>query len=134
MWEESEMDSSDIKIRALEENSNDLTQELNNNKRSLRESQDQIERLKKEKNEWQELYLKTLPAKRSADDPVPHGDKRSKTEGGNGSEHRSSSVEARTVVRREGSRWDVKSDPPRLDMSNRRISVRSIGLQHVARQ
>ncbi len=69
------MDSSDIKIRALEENNNDLTQELNNNKRSLRELQVQIQRLKKEKNEWQELYLKTLPAKRASDDPVPHGDK-----------------------------------------------------------
>ncbi len=116
------MDSSDIKIRALEENNNDLTQELNNNKRFLRESQDQIERLKREKNEWQELYLKTLPAKRSSDDPVPHGDKRCRTESGNGTEHRSSSVETRTIVRREGSRWDVKSDPPRSDMSNRRIS------------
>jgi hypothetical protein len=50
-----------------------------------RESQDQIERLKKEKNEWQELYLKTLPAMRSSDDPVPHGNKRSKTEDGYGS-------------------------------------------------
>ncbi len=95
---------------------------MNNNKRSLRESQEQIERLKREKNEWQELYLKTLPAKRASDDPVPHGDKQSKTEGGYGSEHRSSSVETRAVVRREGSRWDVKSDSTRVDLSNRRIS------------
>ncbi len=49
LWEESEIDSSDIKIKALEENNNDLTQELNNNKRSLRESQDQIERLKRKR-------------------------------------------------------------------------------------
>jgi hypothetical protein len=103
------MDSSDIKLKALEENNNDLTLELNNKKRSLRESQDQIELLKKEKNEWQELYLKILPAKRSSDDPVPHGDKRSRTEGGYIPEHLSSSVE-------------VKSDPPRGDLSNRRIS------------
>ncbi len=130
LWQESEMDSSDIKIRALEENNNDLTQELRNNKRFLQESQDQIERLKREKNEWQELYLKTLPAKRSSEDPVPPGDKRCRTEGGNGTENRSSSVETRTVVRREGSRWDVRSDPPRSDMSNRRISEIVIG-RHV---
>jgi hypothetical protein len=43
------MDSSDIEIKALEENTNDLTQELNNNKKSLRESQDQIERLKRKR-------------------------------------------------------------------------------------
>ena len=42
-------------------------------------------------------------------------------EGGDIREHQSSSVEARTVARREGSRWDVK-DQPRSDMSNRRIS------------
>jgi hypothetical protein len=116
------MNSSDIKIRALEENNNDLTQELRNNKRSLQESQDQVERLKREKNEWQEPYLKTLPAKRSSDDPVPPGDKRCRTEGGNATEHQSSSVEARKVVRRKGSRWDVKPDSTRGDLSNRRIS------------
>jgi hypothetical protein len=32
LWEESEMDSSDTKIRALEENNNELTQELSNKK------------------------------------------------------------------------------------------------------
>jgi hypothetical protein len=48
-------------------------------------------------------------------------------EGGDIREHRSSSVETRTVARREGSRWDVK-DPPRSDMSNRRISEVVIGM------
>ncbi len=122
LWQESEIDSSDIKIRALEENNNDLTQELKNNKRSLQEAQNQVYRLKREKNEWQELYMKTLPAKRSSDDPVPSGDKRCRTEGGSATDRQSSSVEARKVVRREGSRWDVKTDPTRGDLSNRRIS------------
>jgi hypothetical protein len=70
------------------------------------------ERLKRERNDWQELHLKTLPT----------GDKRSKTEGGRRPEHQSSSVETRDDVQREGSRWDMRSDLPRGDLSKRRIS------------
>ncbi len=110
LWDENEMNESDIKIKMLKEDINDLTKEPRVKNRSLSEAQEQVERLRKEKIQWQELYLNSVPAKRSAEDTNAHpfGDKRSRKEEHRGPERQSSSVEKSDSTHREGSRWDVK--------------------------
>jgi hypothetical protein len=82
LWDENEMNESDIKIKMLKEDDDDLTRELRVKSRSLRDAQEQVDRLRKEKSEWRELYLNAAPAKHSAEDTHAHpsGDKRSRKE------------------------------------------------------
>jgi hypothetical protein len=51
LWDEHEMNESDIKIKMLKEDNDDLTRELRVKSRSLRDAQDQVDRLKKENSE-----------------------------------------------------------------------------------
>ena len=67
LWEESEMNASDSRIKMLMEDNGDLTKELKSKNRSLEESEQLVKKLKKEKNEWQELYLQLAPGKRPAE-------------------------------------------------------------------
>ncbi len=68
------MNESDIKIKMLKENNDDLTstRELKVKSRSLREAQEQVSRLRKEKSDWQELYLSGGPVKRAAEGSRTH--------------------------------------------------------------
>jgi hypothetical protein len=128
LLEESEMDANDVKIKGLKENNHNLTMELSNKTRSVKEAQEQVERLKKERNDWQELYLKTVSTKRSSEDPTPTSDKRTKMEVGRSPECKSSSSETRDNVHREGSRWDVRPDLPGELLSKRKMSEVVINL------
>jgi hypothetical protein len=77
------MNESDIKIKMLKEDNDDLANELNRVKnRSLREAQEQVDRFRREKTEWQELYLSGAPVKRAAENNRAHSsrDKRSRME------------------------------------------------------
>jgi hypothetical protein len=76
------MNESDIKIKMLKEGNEDLTRELRVKSRSLRDAQEQVDRLRKEKSEWRELYLNAAPVKRSAEGTHAHPsrDKRSRME------------------------------------------------------
>jgi hypothetical protein len=65
-WEESEMNASDSRIRMLQEYNEELIKELKNKNRSLEEAEDLVKRLKRQKNESQELYLQVAPGKRPA--------------------------------------------------------------------
>jgi len=49
------MNASDSKIKMLKEDNADLIAELKHKSRSLEESEQLVKRLKREKNEWQEL-------------------------------------------------------------------------------
>ncbi len=61
------MNASDSKIKMLKEDNDDLIEELKHKSRSLEESEQLVKRLKREKNEWQELYLQVAPGKRPAE-------------------------------------------------------------------
>jgi hypothetical protein len=67
LWEESEMNASDSRIKMLKEDNDDLIKELNYKNRSFEEADQLVRKLKKEKNEWQELYLQVAPGKRPAE-------------------------------------------------------------------
>ncbi len=126
LWEESEMNASDIRIKMLKEDNEDLIKELNYKNSSLAEAQDQVKKLKKEKNEWQELYLQFLaPAKRPAetDRSNSFSDKRSRREEDyNDRSRQSTSVEG-VSIHRERSRWDLKPELPcQESLSKRRMS------------
>ncbi len=110
LWGENEMNESDIKIKMLKEENDDLTRELRVKNRSLQDAQTQVDRLRKEKSEWQELYLSAAPAKRWAEDTHAHpsGDKRSRREERLSPERQSSSGGRSVGNHREGSRLDVK--------------------------
>jgi hypothetical protein len=114
LWDESEMNESDIKIKMLKENNDDLTRELRVKSRSLRDAQEQVDRLRKEKSEWRELYLNAAPIKRSAEGTHAHPsrDKRSRMEERLSSKRQSSSGGRVINNQRGGSRWDVKREQP----------------------
>jgi hypothetical protein len=116
LWDESEMNESDIKIRMLKEDNEDLSRELKVKSRSLRDAQEQVDRLRREKTEWQELYLNGAPVKRSADSDHPSREKRSRMEERRNPERQSSSGGRATNNRREGSRWDLKRDQPEVEI------------------
>ncbi len=61
------MNESDIKIKMLKEDNDDLTRELRVKSRSLWDALEQVDRLLREKTEWQELYLSGAPVKRAAE-------------------------------------------------------------------
>jgi hypothetical protein len=125
LWEESEMNASDSRIKMLMEDNGDLTKELKSKNRSLEESEQLVKKLKKEKNEWQELYLQLAPGKRPAENvrSEPPSDKRSRRNEGGDPSRESSSVEVTSGNRRGNSRWDrrpVSPVPERI--SKRRMS------------
>ncbi len=64
--------------------------------RSLEESEQLVRKFKKEKNEWQELYLQVAPGKRPAEAvrSDPPNDKRFRRNEGGDRSRQSSSVEA----------------------------------------
>jgi hypothetical protein len=109
----------------LKEENDDLINELKNKNRSLEESEQLVRKLKKEKNEWQELYLQVAPGKRPAktirsDSP---NDKRSRRNEGGDPSRQSSSVEAASGSHRERSRWDRRPESPGPEViSKRRMS------------
>jgi hypothetical protein len=119
------MNESDIKIKMLKEDNDDLTRELRVKNRSLLDSQEQVDRLRKEKSEWRELYLNAAPAKRSAKSTHAHpsGDKRSRKEQRPSPERQSLSGGRSVSNHRGGSRWDVKRVLPDGEaLSHRRMS------------
>ena len=123
LWDESEMNESDIKIKMLKEDNEDLTRELRVKSRSLREAQEQVDRLRREKTEWQELYLSGAPVKRAAESSHSSRDKRSRLEERLSPERQSSSGGRATNNHREGSRWDMKREQPEGEvLSYRRMS------------
>jgi hypothetical protein len=131
LWDENEMNESDIKIKMLKEDNDDLTRELRVKSRSLRDAQDQVDRHRKEKSEWRELYLNAAPAKRSAESihAHPSGDKRSRKEERHSPERQSSSGGRTVDNHRGGSRWDVKRTLPDGEpLSRRRMSEIMIDL------
>ncbi len=67
LWEESEMNASDSRIKILKEDNEDLIKELKCKNRSLEEANQLVRKLKREKNEWQEMYLQVAPGKRPAE-------------------------------------------------------------------
>ncbi len=93
------MNESDIKIKMLKENNDDLTRELKVKSRSLREAQEQVDRLRKEKSDWQELYLSGGAVKRAAEGNRTHSsrDKRSRMEERLSPERQSPSGERPTI-------------------------------------
>jgi hypothetical protein len=132
LWEESEMNANDIRIKMLKEDNEDLTKKLNYKHRSLTEAQDQVKKLKKEKNEWQELYLLLAPAKRPAETAGSNlfSDKRRRREKDNDRSRQSSSVEAGIGIHREKSRWYLKPELPCLEsLSKRRMSETVVDLR-----
>ncbi len=109
----------------LKEDNDDLTRELRVKCRSLRDAQEQVDRLRKEKSEWRELYLNAAPAKRSAEGThaQPSRDKKSRMEERLSPERQSSSGGRVVNNRRGSSRWDVKREPSDGEaLSYRRIS------------
>jgi hypothetical protein len=125
LWEESEMNASDSKIKMLMEDNDDLIKELKYKNRSLEESERLVRKLKKEKNEWQELYLQVAPGKRPAETVrfEPLNDKRSRRNEGGDPSRESSSVEVTSGSRRENSRWDRRPESPGPEIiSKRRMS------------
>ncbi len=103
------MNASDSRIRMLQEDNEELIKELKNKSRSLEEAEDLVKRLKKQKNEWQELYLQVAPGKRPAEavgsDPL--SDKRSRRDERGEQSRQSSSMETGASNHRERSRWDL---------------------------
>jgi hypothetical protein len=131
LWEESEMNASDSRIKMLKEDNDDLIKELKYKNRSLEESKQLVRKLKKEKNEWQELYVQVAPGKRPAEAvrSDPPNDKRFRRNEGGDSSRQSSSVEAAAGSHRERSRWDRKPESPGPEvMSKRRMSESVIEL------
>ncbi len=131
LWEESEMNASDSRIKMLKEDNDDLIKELDYKNRSLEEADQLVRKLKREKNEWQELYIQVAPGKRPAESvgSDPLGDKRSRRDEGGDQSRQSSSVEAGTGNRREGSRWDRRPESPGPEvMSKRKMSESVIDL------
>ncbi len=122
LWDKHEMNESDIKIKMLKEDNDELTRELRLKNRSLRDVQDQVDRLRKEKSEWRELYLNAAPSKRSAESTHTHpsGDKRSRREERLSPERQSSSGGRSVDNHRGGSRWDVKRTLPDGELLSRR--------------
>ncbi len=53
LWEESEMNASNSRIKMLKEDNEDLMKELKCKNRSLEEADRLVRKLKREKNEWQ---------------------------------------------------------------------------------
>ncbi len=107
------MNESDIRIKMLKEDNDDLTRELRVKSRSLRDAQEQVDRLRREKSEWQELYLSGAPVKRAAEGNHAHPsrDKRSRIEERLSPERQSSSGGRVVSNQRGGSWWDVKREP-----------------------
>jgi hypothetical protein len=99
------MNASDSRIKMLMEDNDDLTKELKNKTRSLEESEQLVKKLKKEKNEWQELYLQVAPGKRPAESvrSEPPNDKRFRRNEGGDPSRESSSEELTSGSRRENS-------------------------------
>jgi hypothetical protein len=125
LWEESEMNASDSKIKMLKEDNDNLIEEFKHKSRSLEESEQSVKRLKREKNKWQELYLQVAPGKRPAEAvrSDPPNDKRFKRNEGGDSSRQSSSVETAASGHRERSRWDLRPESPGTEvMSKRRMS------------
>jgi hypothetical protein len=119
------MNASDSKIKMLKEDNADLIAELKHKSRSLEESEQLVKRLKREKNEWQELYLKVAPGKHPAEavKSDPPNDKRFRRNEGSDSSRQSSSVEAAAGSHCERSRWDRRPESPGPEvMSKRRMS------------
>jgi hypothetical protein len=107
------MNASDSRIKMLKEDNDDLVKELNYKNRSLEEADQLVRKLKREKNEWQELHLQVAPGKRPAGcGSDSHSDKRSRRDEGGGPSRQSSSVEAGASNHRERSRWDLKPGSP----------------------
>jgi hypothetical protein len=117
------MNESDIKIKMLKEDNEDLTRELRVKSRSLRDAQEQMDRLRREKTEWQELYLSGAPVKRAAESNHSSREKRSRMEERLSPERQSSSGGRATSSHREGSRWDMKREQSEVEVpSYRRMS------------
>jgi hypothetical protein len=119
------MNESDIKIKMLKEDNDDLTRKLRVKSRSLRDAQEQVDRLRKEKSEWRQLYLNAAPVKRSAEGTHAHPsrDKRSRMEERLSPERQSSSGGRVVNNQRGGSRWNVKREQSDGEvLSHRRMS------------
>ncbi len=129
LWEESEMYASDSRIKMLKEDTDDLIKELTYKNRSLEEAHELVRKLKKQKNEWQELYLQVAPGKRPAETvgSNPLSDKRSRREEGGERSSQSSSVKAGTGNHRSKSHWDFKPELPCPGISIKEKDERDCG-------